>query len=543
MAITLDDLAKAYLEDEDYQKGRSDLAEKRDASLPHLQAVTQSFLRREINLKTFCPQLEKTLRAEEDWGAMGFGFMMELNKLSKHHNDANALAEEHLRRILIGLKASNLGERIEEFYTFLLKERERLRQEGKSSGMIVPARRSPFMISLFAFWLDPEGQPIIYYESLRKGLYALVKAGVVAEQPGLILGPNTIEIRTAADHQAVEALVTSLSQHQPQLQKDPYWIESFCLWVKDHVQSIGASTSTLVKEVDDSALLATKPTKTTVQETTPTYGWSLPQPRATTSPPLETAQLIDPEPLMPTPEPLLTQLIHEVQRHILIDEATIRQIYYALLDGHVIFTGPPGTGKTELARLIPEMLWQSETKEANAVHAPENDGAFPSLTTETAYTTRLVTATDDWSTRTLISGIVPESKDGVVTYKVQFGHLTSTILKNWSFQGDRPEEWSTLTLHRTRITTTSSLERGIPRTFKGQWLVIDEFNRAPIDLALGDALTALGGHDVLRVAIESGSAELPIPQDFRIIGTLNSFDRNYRGSEIIPNKQAVFDRT
>src|SRR5260370_15359828 len=149
MAITLDDLVKAYVEDEDYQKTRSELAEKRDASIPHLQAVTQSFLRTEINLKTFCPQLEKTLRTEEDWGAMGFGFMMELNKLSKHHNDANALAEEHFRRILTGLKTSNLGERIEEFYTFLLKERERLRREGKASGMIVPARRSPFIISLW----------------------------------------------------------------------------------------------------------------------------------------------------------------------------------------------------------------------------------------------------------------------------------------------------------------------------------------------------------------------------------------------------------
>jgi hypothetical protein len=48
---------------------------------------------------------------------------------------------------------------------------------------------------------------------------------------------------------------------------------------------------------------------------------------------------------MPTPEPLLTQLIHEVQRHILIDEATIRQIYYALLDGHVIFTALQEQGK------------------------------------------------------------------------------------------------------------------------------------------------------------------------------------------------------
>ena len=43
----------------------------------------------------------------------------------------------------------------------------------------------------------------------------------------------------------------------------------------------------------------------------------------------------------------------------------------------------------------------------------------------------------------------------------------------------------------------------------------------------GDALTALGGNDVLRVPIDGGSAELPIPYDFRVIGTLNSFDRNY----------------
>jgi len=73
----------------------------------------------------------------------------------------------------------------------------------------------------------------------------------------------------------------------------------------------------------------------------------------------------------------------------------------------------------------------------------------------------------------------------------------------------------------------SILDHGEIKEFRGQWLVIDEFNRAPIDIALGEALTSLGGSEMLRVSVDSGSAELPLPKDFRIIGTLNSFDRNY----------------
>jgi hypothetical protein len=64
----------------------------------------------------------------------------------------------------------------------------------------------------------------------------------------------------------------------------------------------------------------------------------------------------------------------------------------------------------------------------------------------------------------------------------------------------------------------------------GVWLVIDEFTRAPVDAAFGGLLTTLSGgeHAVLSVPVTDGTTrDLPLPPDFRIIGTLNSFDRHF----------------
>ncbi|GER90546.1 hypothetical protein KDW_47080 [Dictyobacter vulcani] len=531
MAKTFNEIVTAYLADHDYIEGRKQKASLRDANLPALHSTVQSFVQAEISLKTLMAQLTTILHNQEDWGATGFGFMMEMNKLNKYHNDDNSNAEIHFRNSVKGLSSANLGQHIEAFYYFLLQERERLRRAGKSSGMIIPPTRSAFIMSLFARWLDPTHPTCIYYESLRKGIYTLVQAGLLPQLPKSMFNANNIEIKKADEHREIVRLLEFVSRQAPELVQSHYWDDAFFSWVGREFHTLSSDTPTLIiKDADNSDILTGKTGQLGVIKDPPgLYETSVHQPNTATDTdaPAETL-LIEHIPLKPTPEPLLTELIHRVQQHILVDEKVVRRIYYALLAGHVILTGPPGTGKTELARIIPEILWQSQASPNPQSDTEDDEQALAaSYLTDSAYTTRLVTATDDWSTRTLISGIMPQSQNGILNYTIQFGHLTSTILNNWSFQGEKFEEWSALSLLRTRLTTHSGIDRTKISTFRGQWLVIDEFNRAPIDLAFGDALTALGGNEVLRVTLENGSAELPIPQDFRIIGTLNSFDRSY----------------
>src|SRR5258707_4656527 len=181
---------------------------------------------------------------------------------------------------------------------------------------------SAFIISLLAFWIDRANEPYIYYPAVRKGLAILLKQKVLPVPSNVRLTSNDIELTTDSDHLAVVNILDNLETAAPQLKKDAYWTERFLLWVtKNPTFSTNVSTTIEPEESETEEFyfeVAGEPSK-------------------------ELVNTIPDKSLPSIPEELLVERIAEVRRHILVDEEVIRQIYYALLAGHVILTGPPGT--------------------------------------------------------------------------------------------------------------------------------------------------------------------------------------------------------
>jgi MoxR-like ATPase len=169
-------------------------------------------------------------------------------------------------------------------------------------------------------------------------------------------------------------------------------------------------------------------------------------------------------------------------------EQLIERAAISLMAGHLILEGPPGTGKTTLAGILAAAFRCTHTLE---------------------------TATADWSTYDVIGGLQPAA-----------GENDTEILRPWL--GHVPR--AAITCAR-RIADHINEPTNSPQ---GHWLIIDEFNRADADKAIGPLYTVLGGgggEERRRLPLWFGASEEAeecwIPDRFRIIGTLNSVDTAY----------------
>jgi ABC-type multidrug transport system fused ATPase/permease subunit len=173
----------------------------------------------------------------------------------------------------------------------------------------------------------------------------------------------------------------------------------------------------------------------------------------------------------------------ELSKYYSTTEDTIKSTVMHLKSGrNIMLYGDPGTGKTALANLLlTQICGVKEAKDGSQI---------PNYT--------IVTANAEWSNFEVIGGISPDDSGG---YYFKDGYVADAA---------------------------KSCEKTMQEEGKPHYLVIDEFNRANIDEAFGKLFTVFEYRDkqALLTAKETGGAPFMMPPEFRIIGTMNTQDKN-----------------
>lgn len=202
----------------------------------------------------------------------------------------------------------------------------------------------------------------------------------------------------------------------------------------------------------------------------------------------QSVQYEDDTPLEIPNKDILEKGINKITDELLIDRRIIEEIVIHLASGrNILLAGPIGTGKTHLSMILPSMFWSSSD-------------------IDLGYNTEVYTASYEWNVTDVIGGIVPRMSGDKPIYQIQYGCAVETVRRSW--QDKKP--------HNSGA------------SYRGTWLVIDEFNRAEIDKAFGQLFTSLETK-MLRIPNSKTPdlIQMKIPKDYRIIGTLNTSDKHH----------------
>jgi 5-methylcytosine-specific restriction enzyme B len=182
----------------------------------------------------------------------------------------------------------------------------------------------------------------------------------------------------------------------------------------------------------------------------------------------------------------VNQRLENLAADLLVPEGLLKEATAALAAGHLVLQGPPGTGKSSLARAL--------CRAFNCQYLP-------------------VTAHEDWSVFEVIGRqelrVTNEGKEEIVPVD---GYFTKAV-----------------------ISCAGAVVRHFDHADEPQavWLFIDELNRAHLDKAFGELFTVLGTDEPVAITLpdqREGNRELVNPRRFRIIATLNSYDRQFVNS-------------